>query len=161
MTRVLPQTRAYRCGEWDADEWMEENDRDAWKATLTGLGPHEALLSALGVEEAVKLWGLESAYADDSLTPEAERCMLAYDMGWRRRITEALAHHVEAPVDVPDVAPFMTAREHLRAARLSLLSLELRGLDRDLRAKITLELVQLASDVAKRAADFLETEGPK
>lgn len=90
-------TKATREGQADAITWMNENPRSEWADAIRPgtLAADEALINALGVEEAAKLLGVSHPYTRGGfgLTKRAEEAFAAYSRAWAATVREALARN--------------------------------------------------------------------
>lgn len=85
-------SKAAQIGQSDATTWMNENPRSSWAATIRAgtLGADEALINALGVNEAAQLLGVQRPYVNGELTKKAYEAFRTYARAWAATVERAL-----------------------------------------------------------------------
>lgn len=99
-------SKATQRGQADANTWMAENPHGAWaRAIRPGtLGADEALINAMGVEEAAVFLGVPRPHVDGELTKSAYKAFRDYARAWTATIEQALksgpksSHATRGPV---------------------------------------------------------------
>src|SRR3982751_6335963 len=85
-------SKATQEGRSDAVTWMTENPRSAWPDAIRPgtSGADEALINAMGVNEAARFLGVQRPYVKDELTKKAYAAFRAYARAWATTIEGAL-----------------------------------------------------------------------
>lgn len=85
-------SKAAQEGQSDANTWMNENPRSDWEGAIRPgtLGADEALINALGVNEAAKFLGVARPHVNGELTKKAYEAFRAYARAWTATVEHAL-----------------------------------------------------------------------
>lgn len=90
---MTERSKAARSGRADAEVWLDETLVTEWADAIRPgvLGADESLISAIGVTDAARLFGVPAVGPDGFTSPEFEAACGEYARSWASRVREAIA----------------------------------------------------------------------